>query len=99
MFGITAIKKSMKEHSAIFSLVAVVLFFQILLAATGNGTQINPVNIASLIRQNAYVVILAIGMMICILTVCWDSLRPCVVTRRTRVLSLCPLRISASRMP
>ena len=68
MFGITAIKKSMKEHSAIFSLVAVVLFFQILLAATGNGTQINPVNIASLIRQNAYVVILAIGMMICILT-------------------------------
>lgn len=68
MFGITAIKKSMKEHSAIFSLVAVVLFFQILLAATGNGTQINPVNIASLIRQNAYIVILAIGMMICILT-------------------------------
>lgn len=68
MIGITAIKKSMKKHSAIVALVFVILVFQTLLTVSHRGSLFNPMNISNLIRQNAYVVILAIGMLICILT-------------------------------
>lgn len=68
MIGVTAIKKSMKKHSAVVALVFVILVFQTMLIASDHGSLFNPMNISNLIKQNAYVVILAIGMLICILT-------------------------------
>lgn len=68
MFGITSIKKSMQRHSALVALVAVILVFQVLLSILGRGSLFNPINVSNIIRQNAYIVILAIGMLICILT-------------------------------
>ncbi|MCR4689795.1 MAG: sugar ABC transporter permease [Lachnospiraceae bacterium] len=53
-----------KKYTMVFALIAVVIFFQI---KTG-GNILNPQNINNLISQNAYVFVLAAGMLLCILT-------------------------------
>lgn len=62
------IKKTLKDNTIFIALVVVMLFFQILITATGNGSLFSPGNIKNLINQNAYVVVLATGMLCCILT-------------------------------
>ena len=49
-------------------LVGVMLLFQVLILLTGHGSLFAPANITNIIRQNSYVVILATGMLLCILT-------------------------------
>lgn len=58
----TVISQALKQYGLILALVVIVIFFQIL---TG-GLLLNPNNVASLIQQNAYVMILAIGMVMVI---------------------------------
>ncbi|HZK34326.1 MAG TPA: multiple monosaccharide ABC transporter permease [Bacillota bacterium] len=58
------LNRNMRQYGMILALVTIVVFFGIV---TG-GKLIWPRNISMLIRQNAYVLILAIGMMLCILT-------------------------------
>ena len=62
------IKKTLKDNTIFIALIVVMLFFQILITATGNGSLFSPGNITNLINQNAYVVVLATGMLCCILT-------------------------------
>lgn len=57
-------KVFMKKNTMLIALVVVALFFQV---KTG-GTLLAPRNITNLISQNGYVVILAVGMLMCILT-------------------------------
>lgn len=57
-------KVFMKKNTMLIALVIVALFFQV---KTG-GTLLAPRNITNLISQNGYVVILAVGMLMCILT-------------------------------
>ena len=54
----------MRQYAMVIALVVVVLMFQILT----EGILLLPLNISNLIQQNAYVMILAIGMLLCILT-------------------------------
>ncbi len=54
----------LKKNTMIFALVVVTVFF----AITTGGTLIVPQNVTNLISQNGYVVILAVGMLMCILT-------------------------------
>ena len=58
------LKGNMKEMSMLIALVIIIVLFSILT----NGILLRPMNIANLINQNAYVVILACGMLLCILT-------------------------------
>lgn len=51
------------QYGIMFALIAVVIFFQIM---TG-GRLLRPDNVASLIQQNAYVIIMAIGMLMIII--------------------------------
>ena len=44
------------------------VLFQVLIVATDNGSLFAPSNITNIIKQNSYVVILATGMLLCILT-------------------------------
>jgi len=60
----TRTKEILKKNSMIIALVIVTLFFTI---QTG-GTLLASQNINNLIAQNGYVVILAVGMLMCILT-------------------------------
>ncbi len=53
-----------KKYTMVFALVAVILFFYV---QTG-GKALYPQNLNNLISQNAYVFVLAAGMLLCILT-------------------------------
>ena len=63
-----SLKKILKGNTMIFILLAVMLFFQALIVGFGKGSLFAPENITNLINQNAWVVILATGMLLCILT-------------------------------
>ncbi|MBO4533465.1 MAG: sugar ABC transporter permease [Treponema sp.] len=52
----------------LFILVGVMILFEILIRITGHGSLFAPANVTNIIRQNAYVAILATGMLLCILT-------------------------------
>lgn len=58
------VKEVMKKNTMLIALVIVTIIF----AIGTNGTLLLPRNIAVLIAQNSYVVILAVGMLMCILT-------------------------------
>ncbi len=58
------IRHFFEENAILLVLCLIVLFFQI---ATG-GKMLMPMNLSNVIAQNSYVVILAIGMLLCILT-------------------------------
>jgi len=62
------IKAKMKGNTMLIALVAVMLIFEVMIRSAGRGSLFAPANISNLINQNAYVVILAIGMLLCILT-------------------------------
>ena len=68
MKGLDTVKKSMQKNSMVIALIALMLLFQILIVASGRGSLFDPLNVSNIISQNAYVVILATGMLLCILT-------------------------------
>lgn len=61
-------KKILKDNTMLIALIAVMALFQILIVSADRGSLLAPANISNLINQNAYVVILAVGMLLCILT-------------------------------
>lgn len=69
------ITRFLSKNAMLVVLVLVLLFFEVLIAMKdssplflGNGSLLQPANLTNLIRQNGYVVILATGMLLCILT-------------------------------
>ena len=58
------VNRNIRQYGMIFALVVIMIFFGFM---TG-GKLIWPRNVSMLVKQNAYVLILAIGMMFCILT-------------------------------
>jgi putative multiple sugar transport system permease protein len=61
--ALAAVKANLKQYSMMLALVVIALMFQII---TG-GKLLFPMNVFNIINQNAYIVILAIGMLLCIL--------------------------------
>lgn len=59
-----AFSKNLKQFVMLITLVVIIIFFQVLT----KGILLKPMNVFNLINQNAYVVLLAVGMLICILT-------------------------------
>lgn len=57
-------KEFLKKNTMLIALLVITLFFTF----STNGTLLAPQNISNLIAQNGYVVILAVGMLLCILT-------------------------------
>ena len=58
------VKEGLKKNTMVIALIIVALFFTI----QTDGALLLPSNITNLIAQNGYVVILAVGMLLCILT-------------------------------
>ena len=54
----------MKQYGMFLALVAIYLIFAVLT----KGANLSPANINNLVMQNGYVVILAVGMLLCVLT-------------------------------
>mgnify|MGYP000881582905 FL=1 len=60
----TVFRNNLKQYMMLFALLAIIIAFQVLT----NGVLLKPMNVSNLVFQNAYVVILAVGMLLCILT-------------------------------
>lgn len=57
------LRGNLRQYVMVIALVMVIIFFQIVT----EGILLKPLNISNLISQNSYVLILAIGMLLCIL--------------------------------
>lgn len=57
-------RNNMRQYVMVIALAVVIILFEI----TTNGVLLKPLNISNLIMQNAYILILATGMLLCILT-------------------------------
>lgn len=62
------IRNILKKNTMLIALIVVMVLFQVMIVAADKGSLFNPANISNLISQNAYVVIIASGMLLCILT-------------------------------
>ncbi|MFW6287217.1 MAG: multiple monosaccharide ABC transporter permease [bacterium] len=60
----TSIRNNLKQYMMLIVLLGIIILFQVLT----DGILLRPMNVSNLIFQNAYVVILAVGMLLCILT-------------------------------
>lgn len=58
------LKFNIKQYSMLIALVVIIILFYILT----DGLLLKPMNVSNIVFQNAYVVILAVGMLLCILT-------------------------------
>ncbi|MDA3846976.1 MAG: sugar ABC transporter permease [Vallitaleaceae bacterium] len=58
------IRQNIRQYAMLLALVVIMIIFQI----TTNGVLLMPRNVSVLIMQNSYILILAIGMILCILT-------------------------------
>ena len=58
------IKNNLRNYGMLMSLLAIMLFFQ----AMTEGTLLQPLNLTNLVLQNSYIVIMALGMLLVIVT-------------------------------
>ena len=58
------IKNNLRNYGMLLSLFAIMLFFQIMT----DGTLLQPLNLTNLVLQNSYIVIMALGMLLIIVT-------------------------------
>ena len=58
------IKNNLRDYGMLLSLVAIMLFFQFVT----DGTLLQPLNLTNLVLQNSYIVIMALGMLLVIVT-------------------------------
>jgi putative multiple sugar transport system permease protein len=58
------IKNSLRNYGMLLSLFAIMLFFQVVT----DGTLLQPLNLTNLVLQNSYIVIMALGMLLVIVT-------------------------------
>ncbi len=62
------LKKVLKSNTMLLVLIAVMLLFEVFIRLTDSGSLFVPANVNNIILQNSYVLILAAGMLLCILT-------------------------------
>ncbi len=58
------LKNNMRQYGLLLALVAIMVFFQ----AVTDGTMMKPLNLTNLVLQNSYVVIMALGMLLVIVS-------------------------------
>jgi putative multiple sugar transport system permease protein len=56
------LKQNLREYGMLLSLVAIMVFFQIMT----EGTLLQPLNLTNLVLQNSYIIIMALGMLLVI---------------------------------
>jgi len=56
------LKQNLREYGMLLSLVAIMVFFQIMT----DGTLLQPLNLTNLVLQNSYIIIMALGMLLVI---------------------------------
>ncbi|WP_152045646.1 multiple monosaccharide ABC transporter permease [Aureimonas psammosilenae] len=67
-FNLGFFKSHIREYGMLIALVVIMLFFQIMTGGLLDGVLMKPLNLTNLILQNSYIVIMAIGMLLIIIT-------------------------------
>ncbi|MBV9654943.1 MAG: sugar ABC transporter permease [Acetobacteraceae bacterium] len=62
--GLALLKSHLREFGMVLSLFAIMIFFEIMT----DGTLLRPLNLTNLVLQNSYIVIMALGMLMVIVT-------------------------------
>lgn len=62
MGGASFLKNNLREYGLLISLVAIMVFFQVMT----DGTLFQPLNLTNLILQNSYIIVMALGMLLVI---------------------------------
>ena len=60
--GVGFLKSNLREYGLLISLVAIMVFFQVMT----DGTLFQPLNLTNLILQNSYIIVMALGMLLVI---------------------------------
>ena len=60
--GVGFLKNNLREYGLLISLIAIMVFFQVMT----NGTLFQPLNLTNLILQNSYIIVMALGMLLVI---------------------------------
>ncbi len=60
--GLGFMKANLREYGLLISLIAIMIFFQVMT----DGTLFQPLNLTNLILQNSYIVVMALGMLLVI---------------------------------
>ena len=60
--GLAFLKGNLREYGLLISLIAIMVFFQVMT----DGTLFQPLNLTNLILQNSYIIIMALGMLLVI---------------------------------
>ena len=60
--GLGFLKSNLREYGLMISLIAIMVFFQVMT----NGTLFQPLNLTNLILQNSYIIVMALGMLLVI---------------------------------
>jgi putative multiple sugar transport system permease protein len=60
--GVSFLKNNLREYGLLISLVAIMVFFQMMT----DGTLFQPLNLTNLILQNSYIIVMALGMLLVI---------------------------------
>ena len=63
-----AARSNLRQYMMLMVLVVIILMFQLLTGGLTEGKLLRPMNVSNIVFQNAYVVILATGMLLCILS-------------------------------
>jgi putative multiple sugar transport system permease protein len=58
------VRRNLRQYGILIAMLAIIIFF----GFATNWVLLRPINVARLIKQNSYILIMAIGMMLCILT-------------------------------
>jgi putative multiple sugar transport system permease protein len=60
--GLGFLKSNLREYGLLISLIAIMVFFQVMT----DGTLFQPLNLTNLILQNSYIIVMALGMLLVI---------------------------------
>ncbi|MBZ9674646.1 multiple monosaccharide ABC transporter permease [Mesorhizobium sp. ES1-1] len=62
--AVSALMTNLREYGLILALIAIMVFFQF----TTSGTLFKPVNLSNLIQQNSFIIVMALGMLLVIVS-------------------------------
>lgn len=62
--AVSALATNLREYGLIIALIVIMLFFQF----TTSGTLFKPVNLSNLVQQNSFIIVMALGMLLVIVS-------------------------------
>jgi putative multiple sugar transport system permease protein len=62
--AVSALVTNLREYGLVLALIAIMVFFQF----TTSGTLFKPVNLANLVQQNSFIIVMALGMLLVIIS-------------------------------